>query len=95
MGFNTKNKMGGKQSKLTPPPRVSDPLAGNYDAVKSIDALKGRDTELTTKVHGTSATLQNQKAPNMGMAVLGRPVKVSSKEFKKNVKITSSTKGLV
>ena len=77
------------------PPRVPDPLAGNYDALKPVTELRGQATSLTGKVAGTSASMQNTKSPNMGEAVLGQPVTVSAKNFKKNVKISSSSHGLV
>jgi len=86
--------MGGKQSKVPRAPRVSDSLAGNYDALKPVAELRGEATSLTGKVAGTSARMGNTKSPNMGMAVLGQPVTVSAKEFKKNVRISSSSHGL-
>jgi len=88
------NKMGGKQSKVPRPPRVPDALAGDYDAVKTHN-MGFHDSELTEKVHGTSASMQNRKAPNMAEAVLGQPTRVSAKDFKKRVKISSSSHGLV
>ena len=88
-------KMGGKEQNVPQAPRVPDPLAGNYDAVKPVTELQGRATKITEQTHGTSASMQNTKAPNMAMPVLGQPVKVSSKDFKKNVKISSATHGLV
>ena len=87
--------MGGMQQNVPRAPRVPDSLAGNYDAVKPITELRGKSTELTSKVKGTSASLQNREAPNMSQSVMGQPVTVSSVKFKKNVKNRSSSHGLV
>ena len=86
--------MKGPSSKLPRAPRVADSLAGNYDALKPIHP-GNKDTELTTKVETASASLQNRKSPNMGESVIGQPVTVSAKNFKKNVTISSSSHGLV
>ncbi len=87
--------MKGISEKVPRPPRVSDSLAGNYDAVKPVTELRGEATSLTGKVDGTSASMQNTKSPNMGQAVMGQPTTVSAKNFKKNVMIRSSSHGLV
>ena len=87
--------MKGISQAVPKPPRVSDSRAGNYDALKPIEELKGQDTGLTERVNGTSASMQNTKSPNMGQAVMGQPTTVSAKNFKKNVMIRSSSHGLV
>ena len=87
--------MGGISEKVPRPPRVADSLAGNYDAVKPLASAGNRDTKITSQTHGTDAVLRNQVQPNMGEAVLYQPTTVSAKEFKKNVKISSQSHGLV